>query len=137
MRLRGITLAEFNASVDRVNASTNEEGVAYSGNQNVHPDARQQGQRVPTVSGRLYVHSSKAPGARTSASGRRMPAACWHAFRDVYRDLFANHPDVVVTTALARYTNDNFEDTFPETGDRNVGSMVNWVTMPDLCDCER
>lgn len=139
MRLRGITLADFHASVDRVNADTyvSEDGVTYGGNLRVHRDAREHGVRVPTVSGRLHVHDSKRPGARRTASGRRMPAACWHAFRDVYRDLFAHHPGLVITTSLARYTADNFEGTFPATADVNVGSMIQWVSLADLCDCEK
>jgi hypothetical protein len=137
MRLRGITLDDFRASVARVNASTSEDGIAYSGNLAVHPDARQHGVRVPTVSGRLYVLDSRAPGARWAVSGRRMPAACWHAFRDVYRDLLQHHPDLVITTAMARYTSENFEDTFPSTADVNVGNMMQWVSMADLCNCEK
>lgn len=137
MRMRGITLDDFHASVARVNASTSEDDVNYDGNLLVHRDARQSGIKVPTVSGRLIVKDSKGPGARTSASGRRMPAACWHAFRDVYRDLLAHHADLVITTALARYTSENFERTFPRTAETNVGSMVNYVCLADLCDCEK
>lgn len=136
MRLRGITLDDFNASVARVNVMVTEEGKTYNGNLRVHQDAHEIGSRVITTVGRLTVESSREAGARRSWSGRRCQAACWHAFRDVVRDLLANHPDAVISTSMARYTADNFEDTYPQTGERNIGSMVQHAYMPDLCDCE-
>jgi hypothetical protein len=128
MEMRNVTLADFEASVARVNQN-------YDGNLAVHPDAHQMGSRVPKVVGRMWVHNSREAGARTSWSGRRVRAACWHAFRDVFRDLIAHNPNVVIITSLARYTEENFENTYPATGNRNVGSMVRPAYMPDLCDC--
>lgn len=125
MQLRNVTIADFEASVQRVNAS-------YGGNLAVHPDAHPKGKG--TV-GRLWVNDSRGEGARTSWSGRRTKAACWHAFRDVIRDILAHHPDAVIITALARYTADNFEDTYPATGEVNIGSMYRPAYMPELCDC--
>lgn len=126
MRLRNITLADFHASVERVNAS-------YGGNLHVHSDAHETGSRVITTVGRLEVLDSRAHGARTSWSGRHGKYACWHAFRDVVRDLFENHPEASVTTAMARYTPDNFEDTYPDTAHTNVGSAFFPRYMPELC----
>jgi len=137
MQLRGITLEDFAASVARVNATTSEDGVDYAGNLRVHQDAHETGVRKITTVGRLDVHDSKAPGARRSWSGRRGKIACWHAFRDVVRDLLAHHPDAVIVTTMARYDAATFEDTYPATGDKNIGSMMAPAYMPELCDCER
>ena len=126
MRLRGITLDEFHASVDRVNAD-------YSGNLHVHNDAHQTGSRKVTTVGRLDVLESKGDGARTTHEGRHGKYACWHAFRDVVRDLLAHHPEAVITTAMARYDAETFEDVYPATADRNVGSMVRPAYMTELC----
>lgn len=128
MQLRNVTLSAFRESVDRVNAE-------YDGNLAVHHDAYQKGTRIPTVVGRLWVEDSRAAGARTSWSGRRTRAACWHAFRDVIRDLLAHNPDATIITAMARYTAANFEDTYPATGYVNIGSMASPAYMPSLCDC--
>ena len=136
MRLRNVSLESFKASVDRVNKMTNEEGVSYAGNLEVHRDAHETGSRIITTVGRLSVVSSSAQGARRSWNGRRMPAACWHAFRDVVRDVLENNEDAVVTTSMARYTLKNFDDTYPATGDRNIGRMIQPAYMPELCDCE-
>lgn len=128
MQLRNVTLDSFRASVERVNAS-------YDGNLSIHPDAYEKGVRVPTVVGRLWVEDSRGTGARTSWSGRACKAACWHAFRDVIRDVLDNNPRAVVVTSLARYTKENFEDTYPSTGYVNVGSMASPAYMPNLCNC--
>jgi hypothetical protein len=130
MRLRNVSLSDFQSSVDRVNAQ-------YGGNLHVHDDAHQTGSRVITTVGRLDVLDSRSAGARTSWSGRHVKAACWHAFRDVVRDILAHNPDAVITTTLARYDASTFEDTYPATGHQNIGSMMSPAYMPDLCvgDC--
>jgi len=136
MRLRNVSLDQFNAAVAKVNGMTNEEGIEYAGNLRVHPDAHQTGSRVITTVGRLTVESSRGPGARRSWNGRRMPAACWHAFRDVVRVILEDNPDATVSTSMARYTAENFEETYPETGNVSIGSLFQPVYMPELCDCE-
>ena len=125
MEMRNITPEQFAASVTRVNSH-------YAGNLAVHPDVHPKGKH--TV-GRLWVNSSSGEGARTSWSGRKCKAACWHAFRDVIRDILANHPDAVIITSMARYTSANFEDTYPSTANQNIGSMYMPRYMPELCDC--
>lgn len=87
--------------------------------------------------GRVIVQSSRGKGARRSWSGRRMPAACWHVFRDVVRATLAAYPGATFRTAMAYYTAANFEATYPATGYTNIGSMMAPVTMPELCDCDR
>jgi len=85
---------------------------------------------------RVIAISSKRSGARRSASGRRMPCACWHVFRDVVRATFENNPGVTFRTSLAYYTSGNFETTYPATGAVNVGSMFRPAYLPELCECD-
>lgn len=128
MKLQNVTLAQFEQAVTLANALT-------YGHLKVHPDAHEFGTRKVGVQGRLTVDSSYAKGARLSSSGRHIQAACWHAFRDVIRELFVISPDAIVTTSLAKYTAANFETTYPQTGNVNIGSLFYPVTMPELCDC--
>lgn len=73
--------------------------------------------------------------ARTSASGRRGPYACWHAFRDVLSLLMIRDPRALVRTSLARYDGAaGFIRDYPGTADKNIGSMIYPAYMPELCD---
>lgn len=85
--------------------------------------------------GTIGVYSSRQPGARRSWSGRRLTAPCWHAYRDVIREIL-REPGRRVTTSMARYTSENFEDLYPATGHVNIGSMMAPRKMPDLCECD-
>lgn len=86
---------------------------------------------------KLAVRTSRGPGARRSGSGRRGSWACWHAFRDVLALTYVMDPGAHVVTALARYGDAaGFCDRFPSTGDRNIGSMVDWCALADACECE-
>lgn len=77
-----------------------------------------------------------APGARKSASGRRLAAACWHAYRDVLAAIFDVNPDTRVYTAMATYRGrDDFYAQYPRTAHRDIGSMAKPAYMPELCDC--
>lgn len=51
----------------------------------------------------LRVKSSKEPGHRTSYSGRRIPSACWHVHRDVFRAIFDRFPEARIVSAHADY----------------------------------
>ena len=78
----------------------------------------------------LATQDSFGPGSRTSASGRHMPKASWHAHRDVMRAIFNADPRAFLHTALADYHGlAEFEAKFEATGDKNVGSMMNPVSM--------
>lgn len=66
-----------------------------------------------------------------------MPAACWHAYRDVMLAVFAINPDARIYTGLAKYRGlAGFLDHFPATAGENIGSMVQPAYMPELCDCD-
>lgn len=90
---------------------------------------------VPSFRGRIVVESSHGSGARRLRSGRRMPVACWHVFRDVFRQAFQEYPGARFNTSLARYTAENFESTYPATGYVNAGSMMSPCRLVDLCEC--
>lgn len=79
-----------------------------------------------------------APGARKSWSGRRLNAACWHAYRDVMIAIFEANPDARIYTAMAKYKGiDGFNANYPQTADQNIGSMASPAYMPELCECEK
>lgn len=81
--------------------------------------------------------TSGKPGSRKSWTGRRGPWACWHSFRDVLAAIFIADPDALIRTGMATYKGAHgFLDKYPETGDRNVGSMVAPAYYGDLCDCD-
>lgn len=108
----------------------------YDGNVIVHPDAHPAGEGDYGFAGRLRCVSSDGPGARRSWSGRRTPSACWHAYRDVLKAVFAEYPHATARTAMARYTGADFESQYPRTADHNIGSMMQPAYMPDLCECD-
>ena len=126
MNITGVTEEQF------VNVVTKVSWQRYGGNVSTI-DMRPASGR--SCRGRVNVKSSSGLGARRSWSGRRGPWACWHVFRDVIAEVFEQYPDARVSTGMARYTRANWAHTYPQTGDRNIGSMVNPVTMPELCDC--
>ena len=77
---------------------------------------------------------------RTSSSGfnpdRRVAAVCWHGHRDFMRAIFERDPNARIKTAWADYKGaENFERDFPETGYRNVGSMMYPAFAKDICTC--
>jgi hypothetical protein len=121
------TLADFEAAVAKVSPD-------YSDNLTVHRDSHQSGRLLRA---RVGVVSSREPGARRSWTGRRIPAACWHAYRDVLAALFEQRPDATVRTAMAVYRGrEGFEAHYPQTAYSNIGSAMQPAYMPDLCSCE-
>jgi hypothetical protein len=128
MFIKGVSLDEFTEAVKLIS------DYHYEGNVIVHPDAHETSRGLTA---RLAVAASRGPGARRSASGRHGPWACWHAYRDVLRFLFQCYPDAVVRTAMATYKGlDGFNEAYPATANRNVGSLMEPAYMPELCDCD-
>lgn len=134
MDIRGVSFADVKRIVERVSRDT------YAGNVIVHHDAYALHDKA--FRGRITVKEGKAGkgvaiGARTSASGRRGPYACWHVVRDVLTALFNEYPEARVKTGIAKYEGrDGFLSEYPKTRFRNVGSMAFHVHMPELCECE-
>lgn len=132
MEITGIEPDVFDAIVRRISADRFDDNVTCY---DPRPSARhtRAGTRFRQ---RVLVRSSREAGARRSWSGRRMPCACWHVFRDVVRATLAEHPAVTFRTSLAFYTSGNFETTYPATGAVNVGSACQPAYLPDLCECD-
>lgn len=78
---------------------------------------------------------------RRVRNGRRLNAVCWHGHRDFFRCLFEQAPGAIVETVIAnteqvKYTADNFEAVYFETGDINCGSIAQPLAYRDTCKCE-
>lgn len=139
MIITGISAQQFGEAVEKLSAATYgdnlrvEVGRVYSGN-------RFAARVIPRDSGaRMFGQKIKtsAPGARKSWSGRRINAACWHAYRDAILAVFDINPDARVYTTMAKYVGrDGFMDNYPRTADKNIGSLAQPAYMPELCDCE-
>jgi hypothetical protein len=131
MRISGVSLDDFTRITEDVSRE-------YDGNLIVSKDAHALPcARRPQCVARLAVITSRGPGARRSWTGRRMPCACWHAYRDVLSAAFRTFPDVVIRTSMAVYRGQaGFGEKYPDTARQNIGSAINPVTMPDLCECD-
>ena len=129
MQIIGVNEQQWTETVGQVSRAL------YGGNLVDNETREKRTSRSVRTLGTLRVADSYGLGARTSASGRHGPWACWHAHRDVFREIFRKYPHARIETALAKYTADNFEDTYRDTGRHNVGSMFQPRHMPELCDC--
>ncbi len=114
----------------------------YHGNIITRDGVKSLNQKDTRVSFSLRTVSSSGPGTRTSASGRRMPVACWHVFRDVCREIFAFEPHAEISTGLrfgSKKTvyrgSDHFEATYPATRRTNIGSLAAPVWITEVCEC--
>lgn len=144
MIVTGITPMDFAEVIAKLNETT------YQGNLTaeigkVHSAHRFGARVVPLDSGAKggwgnlgdIAYNASAPGARRSATGRRLKAACWHAYRDVLAAVFDLNPEAKVYTAMAKYIGrDGFYVQYPKTAHTNIGSMAVPAYMPELCDCE-
>jgi len=67
---------------------------------------------------------------------RRVFAVCWHGHRDFMRAAFRINPEARILTMWADYKNSEvFEDIFPDTAYKNVGSMMYPATADSVCKC--
>ncbi len=137
MRITGLSLDDFQLCTDRVSA------LRYSGNIDIHQDAHERTTNrdgTPQCTARLRARDSHGPGARTSASGRHGPYACWHAYRDVLTEVFARFPDAVIVSGngwrVTYRKAAGFQELYPGTARVNLGSRLEPVYMPELCQCE-
>ena len=135
MKITGLTLDQFTACTNHASE------LLYDGNVIVHQNAHElpslKRSWTPQCQARLTVVSSDAGGARTAVNGRRGPYACWHAYRDVLREVFNQYPNAVVTGGrdwrFHYQGRDGFLENYPATG--NIGVGHGEVTLPELCDC--
>ena len=131
MQIHGVSLDSFRSVVRVVNLN-------YGGNLAVAPDAHSTtGSRaIESCTARLVTLDPRNHGSRMTAGGRRGCYACWHAYRDVLRTLFARYPNARVTTRMVIYRGlAGFHDLYPPTSVTNIGSTVTPAFMPDLCEC--
>ena len=129
MLVTGLSLDQFRELVETVSTDN------YDGNVIVQQDAYALSKN--RFRAQIRCKSGRGSGARTTTSGRHMPIACWHAYRDVIAWIFRMNPNARVQTSLAIYRgSDDFQVKYLPTGRVNVGSMVEPVTMPELCQCE-
>lgn len=127
MIITGISTTELRDVVAKLNAGD------YNGNIVVE-NAESLNSAGTRISVKLGTADSKAYGSRTAASGRHGKYLCWHGFRDVFRAVMAVNPTAVVRSGIAVYKGrDGFENTYPDTAYKNVGSMVDPSYMPELC----
>lgn len=70
------------------------------------------------------------------SAGRRIPAVCWHGFRDFFRAVYAMTPEAVFTTSVDTWRGvEDFEARFAVSGHRNIGPRIAPVPMADACRC--
>lgn len=136
MQITGITPEQFSDAVAKTTGWYGNNLRAELGS--VQSATRFRARVVAIESGAASLPAGEsAPGARRSWTGRRMPAACWHAYRDVMYAIFAINPNARIATGMAVYRGlAGFESTYPATADQNIGSMMQPAYMPDLCDCD-
>lgn len=135
MRITGLSASQFAFCVQAVSAAN------YGGNVVVHwnwHDRTTNKDGTLQCTARLAVTDSHGQGSRTSWNGRHGPYACWHAYRDVLAAVFFRYPRAVIVTQFTTYRGmEGFLAAYPETAHQVVGSVMNPVTMPELCECSR
>lgn len=126
MHIRGVPLSDFQELTAEVS------GDLYEGNVIVAPDAHPAGRHA--IVARLRVVDGRGIGARTAASGRHGPYACWHAYRDVLSWVFDVYPWATVRTRLATYRGaEGFDERFRLTEYHNLGSQLRPRYIRELC----
>lgn len=120
---------DIQRTVDTLNTMSG----GYGGNLRFDTTSSRESTKGWRVRGVLRVNNSRAHGARLSHSGRHTPCASWEAHRDFMRVLFDLNPEGRIKTAMADYRGrEDFEAKYRATGDKNIGSLVMPVTMPEL-----
>jgi hypothetical protein len=131
IRGKGVEFYKVQSLIEKVSTDK------WDGELLLHPDAKPlNAGTLYGFQGRLVAVNSRSRAARCSWSGRRLNAACWHAWRDAIRAVLTEYPDAVVKTSQARYDGlRGFEATYPNTAGINIGSLAAPAYMPELCSC--
>ncbi len=147
MIITGITVEQFKLAVDRAGANYPLQRLYAEYGHNLkaeigyeYSQTRFSARVVPLFTGNCiwgFPRRRLTPGQRWSRIGlRRCNAVCWHAERDVLREVFATNPKAKVRTMYAKYSGiDGFLREYPKTARLNVGSQAKPVTPLDLCEC--
>ncbi len=139
MLVYGVSASQVETAVRRV-------ADEWDGNVQLKSLTDKSNSRGGRASYTLRAGSSHKSGARTSGSGRRTVASCWHVHRDVLREIFKTNPDARVVSGLGERVDgkfkrtiyngsDGFENDFPRTAWINVGSDWCPAYIGSLCDC--
>jgi len=121
-----------NASIAELQNAMNKTNLEYNNNI-LFEHCFNKGKRVDF---RLRVNKSRDMGAKLGFSGKHTVAACWHVHRDFLKNLFESSPSVKVKTCIAVYDGkDGFEKNYPDTGYKNIGSIMNPIYFKDSCEC--
>lgn len=113
----------WGVSVERVTKAVEFASAKYDGNIIFKASPIKDGRAIRFT---LTVKDVRKKGARRSANGRRVNAACWHCHRDVILAIFTRDNGARVKTAIADYK--GFEDfcyKYPDTASNN-----------DACNCK-
>jgi hypothetical protein len=147
MIITGITVEQFKQAVDRAGANYPLQGLYAEYGHNLEAEigraysqTRFSAWVLPRWTGNLMWRFPKrrlAPGQRRSSDGwRRINAVCWHAERDVLREIFTTNPKATVRIMYAKYLGiEGFLREHPKTARMNVGSAAKPVRPIDLCEC--
>jgi hypothetical protein len=72
----------------------------------------------------------------TFNQGRVVNAVCWHGYRDFFMRLFDLEATAKAVTGVSRYDGiAGFYASYPETGWKNIGSMMQPMNYHDACNC--
>lgn len=138
MIITGITPEDFRSAVAKISMAHYSENLRVEIGTQMSP-TRFRARVIVAESGAAMWPKTElsAPGARRSHSGRRLKAACWHAYRDAIQGVFDVNPNARVYTGMSKYVGlDGFLENYPATAHQNIGSTVQPAYMPDLCDCD-
>lgn len=126
MKLYGVTKSQLEAIMARVSRRQ------YKGNlEFTHLEEKRNHCQFT-----LRVKDSHSKGARTGRMGRHMISACWHAHRDLMREIFAQFPTAKLVSMQARYDGSvGFNQKFEATGYKNIGSLREPLEYRQACDC--
>jgi hypothetical protein len=127
MNIWGLTKQDMNKAMEATNRQY-DDNVEF----NKYPEKAGNG-----LSFTLRVKSSKEAGHRLGFSGKRMVSACWHVHRDFMSACFAINPEARIKSAVADYQGiADFNYSFEQTGDDNIGSQVQPLCFREACECE-
>jgi len=132
MIIWGLTHEDMNKALEVTNKDYDGNVMFKSG-----PDKKGNGLSftLRVASGKLLGHRLGFPNHE--GKQRRIASACWHVHRDFMSACFAINPEARIKSTMADYQGiSDFEYSFEQTGDQNIGSQVHPLYFRDACECE-
>jgi hypothetical protein len=131
MKIWGLTEQEIRDSAAEVGLTIHSDWSGHG----IYADGRALRCRLALGGGERNANGF-LPYQRRGFSKRRIPSVCWHGHRDFMRACFRRNSEARIKTAFADYRGtEDFEFEFEATGDRNIGSLFEPMSMRDACDC--